>query len=75
MRIPFPSQPLAWILLLGIGLSMTQCKSKPSNGPDGAKKSDKKGPSKVQGFIVEPVAITNDIDVPGTISPLETLNI
>lgn len=75
MRIPFPSQPLAWILLLGIGLSMTQCKSKPSNGPDGAKKSDKKGPSKVQGFIVEPVAITNDIDVPGTISPLETVNI
>lgn len=75
MRIPFPIRTTAWLLLASVAIVFAQCKSKSKAGPETAKKGGKAGPAKLQGFIVEAVAITNDIDVPGSISPLETVSI
>lgn len=74
MPIKFSTTHWIGVLLIGSAL-ITSCDSNKKSEAAPAKKGGKAGPAKAQGFVVAPTAITNDIDVPGSIIPLETVSL
>ena len=70
------SNPRKWLLaLVALSLLFSSCDSKKTAGPVTGQTTRQRGPLSVDGFLVKTSAISEDIEVPGSLLPSEETRI
>ena len=70
-----PELKLLMIFLVASLVILSSCESKKGGGGQGGANQRQRGPMVVEGFFVETSSISEDVEVPGSLLPLEETKI